>query len=158
MAWRGSTTVRDRIFASLSYLLPLLDVFPFGRFLIRQFPVFGLIYLPLQPLLAIYYGFQFASLIIFFVLYLAVVRNEKIAHFIRFNVMQAILIGIILALAGLAFQLLGPILGVNLLTETLFNIIFLGTLAASFYSIVQSITGQYAELPGISEASYLQVR
>jgi hypothetical protein len=109
-------------------------------------------------LLAIYYGFQFASLIIFFVLYLAVVRNEKIAHFIRFNVMQAILIGIILALAGLAFQLLGPILGVNLLTETLFNIIFLGTLAASFYSIVQSITGQYAELPGISEASYLQVR
>ncbi|MDP8966088.1 MAG: hypothetical protein M3O33_19320 [Cyanobacteriota bacterium] len=157
MAWRGSTTVRDRIFASLSYLLPLLDVFPFGQFLIRQFPVFGLIYLPLQPLLAIY-RLNFASLIIFFVLYLAVVRNEKIAHFIRFNVMQAILIGIILALVGLAFQILGPLLGANLLTETLFNIIFLGTLAASFYSIVQSITGQYAEIPGISEASYLQVR
>ena len=158
MTWRGSTTTQDKIFASLAYLLPLLDAFPFGQFLIRQFPIFGLIYVPLQPLLAIYYGMQFASLIIFFVLFLAVVRNERIAHFIRFNVMQAILIGIILALVGMAFQFLGRILNDGLLAQTLFNIIFLGTLAASFYGIVQSIMGKYAEIPGISEASYLQVR
>ena len=158
MAWRGSMTVKDRIFASLTYLLPLLDVYPFGTFLLRQVPLFGLIYIPLQPLIAVYYGIQFASLIIFFVLYLAVVRNERINHFIRFNAMQAILISIILTLIGLAFQILGPVLGENLLTETLFNIIFLGTLAASIYSIIQSAIGRYAEIPGISEASYLQVR
>jgi hypothetical protein len=158
MAWRGSMTVKDRIFASLTYLLPLLDVYPFGTFLLRQVPLFGLIYIPLQPLIAVYYGIQFASLIIFFVLYLAVVRNERINHFIRFNAMQAILISIILTLIGLAFQILGPVLGENLLTETLFNIIFLGTLAASIYSIIQSVIGRYAEIPGISEASYLQVR
>jgi uncharacterized membrane protein len=158
MAWRGSMTVKDRIFASLTYLLPLLDVYPFGTFLLRQVPLFGLIYIPLQPLIAVYYGIQFASLIIFFVLYLAVVRNERINHFIRFNAMQAILISIILTLIGLAFGILGPVLGQNLLTETLYNIIFLGTLAASIYSIIQSAIGRYAELPGISEASYLQVR
>jgi uncharacterized membrane protein len=158
MAWRGSMTVKDRIFASLTYLLPLLDVYPFGTFLLRQVPLFGLIYIPLQPLIAVYYGIQFASLIIFFVLYLAVVRNERINHFIRFNAMQAILISIILTLIDLAFGILGPVLGQNLLTETLFNIIFLGTLAASIYSIIQSALGRYAELPGISEASYLQVR
>jgi uncharacterized membrane protein len=158
MAWRGSMTVKDRIFASLTYLLPLLDVYPFGTFLLRQVPLFGLIYIPLQPLIAVYYGIQFASLIIFFVLYLAVVRNERINHFIRFNAMQAILISIILTLISLAFGILGPVLGQNLLTETLFNIIFLGTLAASIYSIIQSALGRYAELPGISEASYLQVR
>ena len=158
MTWRGSMTVKDRIFASLTYLLPLLDVYPFGTFLLRQVPLLGLIYIPLQPLLAFYYGIQFASLIIFFVLYLAVVRNERINHFIRFNAMQAILISIILTLIGLAFQILGPVLGRNLLTETLFNIIFLGTLAASIYSIIQSAIGRYAEIPGISEASYLQVR
>jgi uncharacterized membrane protein len=158
MAWRGSMTVKDRIFASLTYLLPLLDVYPFGTFLLRQVPLFGLIYIPLQPLIAVYYGIQFASLIIFFVLYLAVVRNERINHFIRFNAMQAILISIILTLIGLAFGILGPVLGQNLLTETLYNIIFLGTLAASIYSIIQSAIGRYAEIPGISEASYLQVR
>ena len=157
MTWRGSMTVKDRIFASLTYLLPLLDVFPFGRHLIEQVPLFGLIYVPIEPLLVIY-NKSFVSLIIFFVLYLAVVRNERINHFIRFNAMQAILISIILTLIGLAFGILGPVLGENLLTETLYNIIFLGTLAASIYSIIQSAIGRYAELPGISEASYLQVR
>jgi hypothetical protein len=157
MTFRGSTTVQDRIFASLPYLLPLMDVLPFGSFLLRQFPALGLIYLPLQPLLAVY-NQPFVSLVVFFVLFLAVVRNEKIAHFVRFNVMQAILIGIVLSLMGLAFSILLPVLGKSLLTETLFNIIFLGTLAASFYGIVQSALGRYAEIPGISEASYLQVR
>ncbi len=157
MTFRGSTTAQDRIFASLPYLLPLMDVLPFGSFLLRQFPALGLIYLPLQPLLAVYQQ-QFVGLIVFFVLFLAVVRNEKIAHFVRFNVMQAILIGIVLSLLGLAFSILLPVLGRSLLTETLFNIIFLGTLAASFYGIVQSALGRYAEIPGISEASYLQVR
>lgn len=158
MTFRGTTTVADRIFAALPYVLPLLDVLPFGGFLFRQFPPLQLIYLPLAPLMTIY-SIPFASLIIFFVLFLAVVRNEKIAHFIRFNVMQAILIGIVLSLVGLAFSILIPVLGKeSLLTETLYNIIFLGTLAASFYSIIQSALGKYAEIPGISEASYLQVR
>ncbi|CAA9245914.1 hypothetical protein AVDCRST_MAG92-1774 [uncultured Coleofasciculus sp.] len=157
MTFRGTTTVKDKIFASLAYLLPLLDVKPFGDFLFAQFPALKLIYLPLTPLLAIY-NQQFVSLVVFFVLFLAVVRNEQIAHFIRFNVMQAILIGIVLSLVGLAFQILGPVLGRSLLKETLYNIIFLGTLAASFYSIIQSALGRYAEIPGISEASYLQVR
>lgn len=157
MAWRGSTTVKDRIFASLPYLLPLIDAIPFSRFIIADFPILGLIYVPLQPLLLLY-SIPFAALIIFFVLYLAVVRNERINHFIRFNAMQSILIGILLALIGIAFQILAPALGTNILTETLFNIVFLGTLVASFYSIIQSLIGRYAELPGISEASYLQVR
>lgn len=158
MTWRGTTTVKDRIFASLPYLLPLLDVYPFGTFLLRQFRILGLVYVPLQPLLALYYGVQFASLIIFFVLYFAVVRNERINHLIRFNAMQAILIGIILTLVSLVFRILAVVLTSGLLVETLFNIIFLGTLVASLYSIIQSLLGRYAELPGISEASYFQVR
>jgi len=158
MTWRGTTTVKDRIFASLPYLLPLLDVYPFGRFLLRQFPILGLVYVPLQPLLELYYGFPLGSLIIFFVLYFAVVRNERINHLIRFNAMQAILIGIILTLVSLVFRILGRLLFSGLLEETLFNIIFLGTLVASIYSIIQSLLGRYAELPGISEASYFQVR
>jgi len=159
MTWRGTTTVKDRIFASLPYLLPLLDVQLFGMFLFRQFPILKWIYdVPLKPLLALYYGFPLGSLIIFFVLYFAVVRNERINHLIRFNAMQAILIGIILTLVSLVFQILGRLLFSGLLVETLFNIIFLGTLVASIYSIIQSLLGRYAELPGISEASYFQVR
>ena len=156
MTWRGSATAKDRIFACLPYLLPLLSALPFGAYLFGQFPVLALILLPLQPLLAIY-SIPFASLIIFFVLFLGVVRNENISHFIRFNTMQALLIDIALFLCSMALRILVPALGTGLVGQTLFNVVFLGTLAACVYSVVQSAIGRYAEIPGISEAVYSQV-
>jgi hypothetical protein len=158
MAWRGSTETKDRIFASLVYILPLIDVLPFSQFILSQIPQLAFIYLPLQPIISFYYGFPFAGLIVFFILFLAVVRNERISHFIRFNTMQAILIDILLILCGLVLGIVLRGLGVNLLTETLYNAIFLGTLAACFYAIAQSVMGRYAEMPTISEAAYSQVR
>ena len=158
MTWRGSTDTKDKVFGALVYLLPLIYVLPFGQFLLRQIPVLKIIYLPLQPLISLYYGFPFAGLIIFFVLFLAVIRNPRLSHFIRFNTMQAILLDLFLIIVGLVLQFLVGAIGVNLLTETIYNVIFLGTLAACFYSIVQSARGQYAEIPTISEAAYSWVR
>ncbi|NEQ63022.1 MAG: hypothetical protein F6K53_38945 [Moorea sp. SIO4A1] len=157
MNWRGSTDIKDRIFAALAYLLPLIVVLPFGQFLLRQFPILGIIYLPLQPLISIYYGLPLVGLIIFFVLFLAVVRNPQISHFVRFNTMQAILLDILLVLCGLLLPILVQALGVNLLTETLYNIVFLGILAACGYSMIQSLMGRYAEIPSLSQAVYSQV-
>jgi len=164
MTWRGSISPTDRIFACLVYLLPLLDVIGLvyrfvgsGSFLS---PVFNVIALPLAPLLTFYYGFGgFMPLIIFFALFLLVVRNESIVHFIRFNAMQSILFGIVLSLVSILWRYaLGPILGDGLLTQTLFNTIFLGTIVAVGYSVVQSALGRYAEIPTISDAAYTQVR
>lgn len=157
MNWRGSTDIKDRIFAALAYVLPLIVVLPFGQFLLRQFPILGIIYLPLQPLISLYYGLPLVGLIIFFVLFLAVVRNPQICHFVRFNTMQAILLDILLVLCGLLLPILVQALGVNLLTETLYNIVFLGILAACGYSMIQSLMGRYAEIPSLSQAVYSQV-
>ncbi|HEY9796924.1 MAG TPA: Tic20 family protein [Leptolyngbyaceae cyanobacterium] len=158
MTWRGSTTVKDRIFASLPYLLPIISALPFGSFLFRQFPALAIILVPLQPVLFIYSAIPFAGLVIFFLLFLLVVRNERIIHFIRFNTMQAILLDILLVLCSLLFDILMRGLGTNLVTETLFNIVFLGTVVACGYSIVQSLLGHYAEIPTLSEAVHAQVR
>ena len=158
MTWRKSTDAKDRFFAALPYLLPLIYVLPFGQFLLRQFPFLAIIYLPLQPLLQLYSVFPFAGIIIFFVLFLGVVRNERINHFIRFNTMQAILLDILLVLCGLLLQIILRGLGVNLLTESLYNVVFLATLIACFYSMIQSALGRYAEIPTISEAVHSQVR
>ncbi|MER3432116.1 MAG: hypothetical protein C4288_01465 [Leptolyngbya sp. ERB_1_1] len=162
MTWRGTTTVSDRIFASLVYLLPLLDVVGFvGQILVRTgsflSPLVNLVATPLLPLLSIYTGF--IPLIVFFALFLLVVRNENISHFIRFNTMQAILFGIVLSLISIIWQYaLYPAFGMGLLTQTLFNAVFLGTIAAVGYSIVQTALGRYAEIPTISDAVYMQVR
>lgn len=158
MAWRGSTTVSDRIFACLPYLLPLVEVFRYGEFLFTQFPPLGLLFLPLQPLIAIYFGVPFAGLIIFFALFLLVVRKENISHFIRFNTLQAILLDIVIFLSSILTQLIGIIPAGGFAIQTLYTTIFLGTIAAVVFSVIQSLMGRYAEIPAISEAAYMQLR
>jgi uncharacterized membrane protein len=160
MAWRGSTTVQDRIFASLPYLLPLIEgLLQFGQ-LLQQFPSLQFLFLPLIPLIALYQRLgSWGSLIIFFVLFLAVVRNERIPHFIRFNAMQALLLDILLILMGLFLGILQPVLGTSsLIVSTLMNLVFLAIVAACGYSMVRSLLGHYAEIPTLSEAAKAQVR
>jgi hypothetical protein len=158
MAWRGSTTFPDRVLACLPYLLPLIEVFAFGQFLMNDFPLLGLIFLPLLPLLKIYYGVRYAGLIIFFALWLLVVRNENIAHFIRFNTMQAIILDIVIFLCGILTDLVRLVPGSGFAMQTLETTIFLGIVAAVIYSVAESLMGKYAEIPAISDAVHMQVR
>jgi uncharacterized membrane protein len=170
MTWRGSATPLDRIFASLPYLLPLLDavVMYSGPFQ-QQFPtVANVLFLPLAPFLAIYLlflqvfsfgGLGLGGLIIFFALYFLVVRNEKISHFIRFNTMQSIIVGIVLSIFSIVWSFaLEPVFRTGLIQETLFNVALFGTIAVVAYSIVQSVMGRYADIPTLSDAAYMQVR
>jgi uncharacterized membrane protein len=167
MTWRGSASPSDRIFACLAYLLPILHVLRVvGLALMTSdsflTPILESILGFLEPLLNIYYeplgGYM--PLVVFFALYMLVVRNEKMAHFIRFNVMQAILIGIVLSLFSIVWlYMLRPFLPIEgIIAQTLFNTVFLATLVATGYSIIQSVLGKYAEIPTISEAAYTQVR
>ena len=164
MSWRGSTTVPDRIFACLAYLLPVIEVIGLllrigiQNSLFGQFPALGIILVPIFPLVQIYFGIPFMGLIIFFALFLLVVRNEKISHFIRFNTMQAILIDIVLFLCSIVLQILTPVPGTSFAIETLTNTIFLGVVAAVVYAVIQSLLGRYAEIPAISDAVHMQVR
>ncbi|WP_414565900.1 MULTISPECIES: Tic20 family protein [unclassified Anabaena] len=158
MTWRGSTNVSDRIFACLPYLLPLIEGLVFGSYLLRQFPFLQVILIPLTPILAIYQAVPFASLIVFFALFLLVVRNEKISHFIRFNTMQAILFSIVIFLCSILLQIISPVPGAGFAIETITNTIFIGLIAAIIYSVAQSLFGRYAEIPAISDAVYMQVR
>ena len=159
MTWRGSTNSGDRFLSCLPYLLPLIDSLAFGQSLFEQFPVLGqIILIPLMPLLEIMARFRLAEFIIFLALYILVVRNENILHFIRFNTMQALLFGISLSLCSLAFPILFSGIPIPLLAETLNSTVFLGILAAFVYSIIKCATGAYPEFPFISDAAYMQVR
>ena len=164
MTWRGSTMVSDRIFACLAYFLPLLNLFVLvGPALLLTnsvlSPLIAIVMIPLRPLLPIYMANEFVPFIVFLALYILVVRNEGIPHFIRFNTLQAIFFGIVLSIVEVIWQYaLSPVFGMGLLTQTLFNAVFLGMVVAVGYSVVQSALGRYAEIPTISDAVYTQVR
>jgi uncharacterized membrane protein len=157
MSWRGSTTVSDRIFACLPYLLPVIEVLRFGSFLLRQFPPLQLLFLPLMPLLNIYASVPYAGLIIFFALFFFVIRNEKISYFVRFNTMQAILLDIVIFLFSILLGVVGLVPAGGFAIQTLSTTIFLGIMAGVVYSIAQSLLGRYAEIPAISDAVYMQL-
>jgi len=154
MSWQGSSSLRDRGLAALPYLLPLVEGIGFGVFLFRQFPPLQLLLVPLMPLLQLTSVIPFFSLIVFFLLLFLVVRNTNISRFIRFNTMQAILLDIVLFLCQLGLSLVP---GTGLVTETITNAVFLGMLAAVGFSVVQTLRGEYAQIPTISDAVNMQV-
>ncbi|WP_299403252.1 Tic20 family protein [Acaryochloris sp. IP29b_bin.148] len=164
MSWDASTPWSDRVFGALPYLLPLMDalVYGDGNFIVRQFPtVSSLVLLPIIPFVQIYGAFvktlPFAGLILFMALFFAVVRNENISRFIRFNVLQAILLDLILMVCNLVLPIISQGIQLELLTETLFNTIFLGVFATFVYSVFKTVQGQYAEIPTISNAVNMQL-
>ncbi len=151
--------VKDRIFAAVVYLFPLVYSLPFGGLLFRQFPLLEAISQPLIVAYVITNSLPFAGIIIFFALWLAVVRNENISYFVRFNTMQAILLDILLIVCSLIIGILIPGFGTqSLIVETLNNTIFIGSIVACFYGIVQSSRGLYAEIPTLSTAASSQIR
>ena len=157
MSSQSSQTAADRFFGSLAYLLPIADVYFFGLFVFREFPIIEQLYQPLAPLLAINNN-QIGSLVLFFGLYVGVVVNPQISRFIRFNVLQAILIGILISLCGLLLRyVLLPIIGMGAVTQVLMNVVFYGTIAMSGYGIFMSALGKYTEIPQLSDTAQMQI-
>jgi uncharacterized membrane protein len=159
MTWRSETTPADRILACLPYLMPLIESFRFGQSLFQDFPILITPFLPLLPVIRFYYQFSFLGLILFFALFFLVVRNPRIPHFIRFNTMQAILLSILISVVSIINDMvLAQIPGFGFVVTTINSTLFLATVVAFIFSLVQSLRGHYAEIPPLSDAVYMQVR
>ncbi|QUY41717.1 hypothetical protein HRE53_07480 [Acaryochloris sp. 'Moss Beach'] len=170
MALRGATTTQERLLSCLPFLVPLLNTYPFGSFIFSQFPPLRLLFFPIELLLPIYLigggGLSIVRLMVFIGLYAGVVRNNRIRHLIRYNAMQAIMLGISLTIILMVLQVVGILgssvgsttSGGGLFVMVLSNVLFLGTLGIVVFSVVQSLRGHHAEVPLISDAAYAQTR
>lgn len=147
----------QRLLALMTYLLPWSDGLPFGRSLTSLFPVLQWLSLPALPLVLIEQAIPFGGFILFLVLFLGVVRNQRVPYFIRFNALQAILLDIILIVLSLAFNLLLAPLGGNFAVRTLANTVFLGMLVLVLFGIIQCLRGKEADIPSLSEAVRMQL-
>jgi hypothetical protein len=147
----------QRLLAAAAYLLPWSDAIPFGRSLFGLFPFLQWLSVPALPVAMLQQMVPFGGLVLFLALYLGVVRNGQVPYPIRFNVLQAILIDIVLVLVSLAFNLLINPLGSGFALRTLSNSVFLGTLVVVLFGVVQNLRGKDADLPTISEAVRMQL-
>jgi hypothetical protein len=158
---------RDRLYASLPYILPMSAVVFFGADLFQQFLPLKYIFLPFIWLYGNVLMFQVVPLlglngefVILIGLYLLLIRDSRINHFVRFNTMQALLLEIVIFLMQLIIRLFAEILGytssLGLIFAVLPNTVFLGIVAACIYAVARNIAGKYSEIPAISEAALMQ--
>jgi len=152
--------VWQRVVAPLVYLLPWSDAIPFGGPLFQQYPWMQWFTLPVLPLALLERSVPFGlgGLLLFFVLFLAVVRNPNVPYFLRFNTLQALLTDIVVMVLGFAFGiLLRPIAGGSLLVITLSSTIVMAVLAILLFALVECWRGREPDLPGISQAVRMQL-
>ncbi len=147
----------QRIVGLFIYMLPWSDAIPFGRNLFQQFPFLQWLAIPALPLMILQQAIPFGSLILFLILFLAVIRNPKVPYFLRFNTLQGLLIDIAVVLISYAFQILLQPIGGGLFTRTLSSTAFVGILTIMIFAISECIQGKEPDLPGISEAVRIQL-
>ena len=121
------------------------------------FPATWKVAIAISPLLQIFYSNSFIPFVTFFTLFLAVVRNVKLNHFLRYNTMQAILLDICVMLAGLIMQYLPMFVTVSRLGDMLEVFTLCNALFALTYCALCVMQGIYPEIPIITEAVYAQV-
>jgi hypothetical protein len=153
----------QRLLAALAYTLPWSDALGFGQPLLSQYPWLNVLVIPALPMLQFEQlfavsGFGLGGLLLFLVLYFAVVRNPQVPYLVRFNVLLALMIDILLVVLRLAMQILfRQTFGDNLLVRTLDNTIFLGVMLLLGFVVVECLRGREPDVPTLSEAVRMQL-
>lgn len=160
---RNSITLLDRCGSILPYWLPLLEGLQnFGQQILPDYP-FSLMSLykkTLMPFVIFYVTHPALAFVTFFILYYLFVRPKSPLPnrpFIRFNVLQSILLFLINSLLGATFRALPIEFRMSLYGLMLCNTLFWFVLSTIIYSVVKSIEGKYAKIPVISQAVRIQI-
>jgi uncharacterized membrane protein len=138
----------------------------YGAVLFQQFP---LLVLPFFPFIWFYGNVLAFPLVpvlgltgeffLFIGLFFLVVRDARIPHFVRFNTMQALLMQIVLFIAQLFFQVVQQLSSnalPSIISATIANTIFIGTILLGGYAIYQIVKGEYSDIPTLSQAASFQ--
>lgn len=160
---KNDITIIDKMGSLLPYGLPLLEGLQnFGQQILPDYP-FSLMSLykqTLMPLVIFYVTHPALAFIVFFVLYYLFVRTKSPIPnrpFIRFNVLQSILLFLINSLLGATFRALPIEFRVSIYGLMLCNTLFWFVLSTIIYSIIKCMQGKYAKIPVISQAVRIQI-
>ena len=156
-------TTIDRFCSIPAYWLPLLEGLQnFGQQILPDYP-FSLMSLykkTLMPFVIVYVTHPNWAFIVFFLLYYLFVRPKSPIPnrpFLRFNVIQAILLFLINSLLGATFRALPIEFRMSLYGLMLCNTLFWFVLLTITYSVIKSVQGKYAKIPVISQAVKIQI-
>ena len=155
--------ISERLVAILAFIFPFTEIsYYFGAKVFLSSDSLGLkiFYLNYIAKLASFYEANvylvFALMVgIFIICSRGTIRLTK---FVRFNIIQAILLNIICSCIGSIYAFLPIILRESTIGILLANFLYLGTVIIMLYSSFLIFCGRYPKIPILTEAAKLQVQ
>lgn len=139
------------------YMIPWADCLIFGNHLYIKYPITQVIQIPAIPIILIERSIPFGNLLLFLAIFIGLVRNSKASYFLRFNALQSLLINIGIIIVGFIFEIFLSPFGNSLIIRTFSSTLLISLFFMITYCVWSCTQGNEPNLPGISQATKMQL-
>ena len=146
-----------KILGILLYMIPWVDSLKFGNHLYLKYPFTQIIQIPAIPIIIIERSIPFGNLLLFLAIFIGLVRNNKVSYFIRFNALQSLIINIGIIIISFIFEIFFNPFANSLIIRTFSSTVLISLFAIITYCVWSCSQGNEPNLPGISEATKMQL-
>ena len=147
----------EKLLGILIYMIPWADSLTFGNHLYLKYPFTQIIQIPAIPIIIIERSIPFGNLLLFLLIFIGIVRNNKVSYFLRFNALQSLLINICIIIINFLLQIFFSPFGNTLIIRTFSSTLLISLFSMITYCVWSCTQGNEPNLPGISEATKMQL-
>ncbi len=146
-----------KILGIILYMIPWADCLTFGNHLYENFPISQIITIPAIPILIIENSIPFGNLLLFLAIFIGLVRNNKVSYFLRFNALQSLLMNIGIIIISFIIEIFFSPFQSTLIIRTFSSTLLISLFSMIAYCVWCCTQGNEPNLPGISEATKMQL-
>ena len=147
----------SRLLGVFLYMIPWSNSLTFGNHLYIKYPFIQIIQIPAIPIILIERSIPFGNLLLFLAIFFGLVRNSKVSYFLRFNALQSLLINIGIIIISFIFEIIFTPFSNSLIIRTFSSSLLIGIFSMIVYSVWSCTQGNEPNLPGISQATKMQL-
>ncbi len=156
-------TIAERLISIVAFIFPFIEVASyFGPKVFLSTDIITLQTFYIKHLVKLSTFYTDNNLLIFiFMVWVFIVCSRgsvPLTKFVRFNIIQAILLNIVCSCSGVVFTFLPIVLRESMIGIIFANFLFLGIVLLIAYSALLIAYGRFPRIPILSEAAKLQVQ
>ena len=146
-----------KIISIILYMIPWADCLTFGNHIYIKYPLTQIVQIPAIPIILIERSIPFGSFLLFLGIFLGLVRNTKVSYFLRFNALQSLIINIGIIIVSFIFEIIFSPFANSLIVRTISSTLLISIFSVIVYCVWSCTQGNEPDLPGISQATKMQL-
>ena len=150
-------SIGAKILGVLLYMIPWADCLTFGNHLYIKYPFTQIIQIPAIPIILIERSIPFGNLLLFLAIFIGLVRNTQISYFLRFNALQSLIINIGIIIVSFILEIIFSPFANSLIVRTISSTLLISLFSVIVYCVWSCTQGNEPDLPGISQATKMQL-